>query len=195
MSGRPTSATSAAAKTPGLVSLPQPLDLAGHKADLITSGPNLAPLLLKIELHRPSGWQPGPIVLDTVDIPQDVLLDQAIARPQCHHLFTLASFSYAKDRPRPFAWSITNRKWAGGEGPLDVVLATHPQNSVHHHCKSSAKQFTTGCDNPTSDLVIKYRVLHLSPTPGRVTLQSKHPVPSLVRTMSDASMLYRDLTV
>lgn len=31
-----------------------------------------------------------------------------------------------------YAWSIINQ-WAGGKGTFDVVLATHPQNSVHHH--------------------------------------------------------------
>lgn len=142
-------ATSAAAKTLGLLSLPRPLDSPSSCWRSGLRGPSVCPAVQ-------AGSQPQPIILDLC---RNALLNQEIARPQCHRLYgwlLLLKTSGLDCMPEA---SSSTRQLADGEGTFDVVLATHPQNPARHYCKSSANLLTTGCDDPTRNLVIEYRVL------------------------------------
>lgn len=179
---------------PGLVSLPPPLDLAGQgRSCHIRSQPSSpsaedrgAPALrLAARAYRSS-------TLSTF-LRMSFLTRRLLG---CSATTCLPSWFLLHQRSgsdcMPGASSTAS-------GPMARVLLTSCPPPTPKFCSSPlqiiCQKFATGCDSPTSDLVIKCRALHLSPTPGRVTLQSKHPVPSLARTMSDASMLYRDLMV
>lgn len=86
-------ATFAAAKTLAWFPCRRHLTLQ-DKADLITnpvrpsssSAEDRAPPALNLPLRR-QARSPDLSFIDSVDIPWEVLLDQEIARPQCHYLY------------------------------------------------------------------------------------------------------------
>lgn len=136
-------AASAAAKTLGLVTLPRPLDLAGRS------------------YHIPS----HPSSCSAEDRAAPALSLRSCAgklSAQAYHSSTLSTFlrtSFStrqllgrvatsmvsptpKIGPRPYMPEASSTpSGPGGKGivAFDVVLATHLQNYVHYHCKSSAK--------------------------------------------------------
>lgn len=128
-----------------------------HKADLITSGHNLAFVLLKIELRRPSVCaaeqayrQPRPIIHQQC---RHSLVGggkgPSLPRKLLGRTATICMVSHLSDRVSIVCLKLHHRTASGwadghGEGTFDVVLATQPQTYVHHRCTSSAKMLHNG---------------------------------------------------
>lgn len=117
--------TATAAKTPGLISLPQPLDLAGQ-------GRSYHIRVLKIELRRLAGWQPGPMVKR-----QFRQFSQCPSRPASWSAaVSLTAQALVQLETLCLNHHQHQLEWPGGDGTLDVGLPPTSQTlsitTAHH---------------------------------------------------------------